>query len=227
MPDTDIEHTICVGDGSSPQDDTPKKVAWFHLHRRLYNWTLSWANHPSSAVALFILSFAESSFFPIPPDTLLAPLVLGNRNKWIRFATLCTVASVAGGIAGYCIGMWAWEAGVEDFMYKWFAWAGFTQETYTDVHAKFKEWNFWVVFTAGFTPIPFKLITITSGVFKINFATFVIAATISRAARFFLVAGLMRKFGPSIQPFMDKYLGLISLLLMAGLIGGFIALKYI
>ena len=203
-----------------------KKTPWYHLHRRLYDWILQWAYRPSSTIALFILSFAESSFFPIPPDVLLMPLVLGHRKKWIKLATICSLASVAGGIAGYLIGMGIW-ASIESYAFEWFAWAGFTEEKFSDVEQAYDKWDFWVVFTAGFTPLPFKLITITAGVFKINFAIFVIASVVSRSARFFLVAGLMSKFGPRIKPFIDKYFNWLSLLFTIILIGGFMAVKYL
>lgn len=201
-----------------------RRVPWWHLHRRLYDWTLAWAYRPSAAVALFILAFAESSFFPVPPDVLLMPLVLGNRRKWFRYAFLCTLASVVGGVAGYLIGWGAWEV-VGGFFLRCVP--GFTPDVFEKVRAQYELYNFWVVFTAGFTPIPFKVITITAGVFRINFLVFLIAATIGRASRFFLVAGMMRIFGPRITPFIDKYFNWLSLLFVALLVGGFLALKYL
>jgi len=142
-----------------------RPVPWWHLHRRLYDWTLAWAYRPSASVALFALSFAESSFFPIPPDVLLMPLTLGNRRRWLRYALLCSLASVLGGAAGYLIGLGAWQA-VDEFFFKWIP--GFTAERFDQVSRSYEQWNFWVVFTAGFTPLPYKVITITAGVFKIN-----------------------------------------------------------
>jgi len=203
-----------------------KKAPWYHIHRHVYDWTLAWAYKPSAAVALFILSFAESSFFPIPPDVLLMPLVLGNRKKWLRYATICSIASVLGGIMGYCIGMWLWD-GIQQHAFDWFAWAGFTQEKFDHVQTAYKDWDFWVVFAAGFTPLPFKLITITAGVFKINFAIFMIAAVISRSARFFLVAGTVRLAGPKALPFIDKYFNLLALVFTVLLVGGFVVVKYL
>ena len=203
-----------------------KTAPWYHIHRRVYDWTLAWAYKPSAAVALFILSFAESSFFPIPPDVLLMPLVLGNRKKWLRYATICSIASVLGGILGYCIGVWLWD-GIQQYAFDWFAWAGFTQEKFDSVQIAYNKWDFWVVFAAGFTPLPFKLITITAGVFKINFAIFIIAATISRSARFFLVAGTVRLAGPKALPLIDKYFNLIALAFTILLVGGFVVVKYL
>ncbi len=215
---------LCIYCGAA--NPRHRSVPWYHLHRRLYNWTLNWANRPSSSIALFVLAFAESSFFPVPPDVLLMPLVLGQRKKWFRFAALCSAASVLGGAAGYCIGAWAWT-GIETCMYDWFSWAGFSREKYLAVAAAYEQWNFWVVFTAGFTPLPFKLITITAGVFGINFAVFLAASVISRSARFFLVAVLMHRFGPKIRPFVDKYFNWLSLLFVLLLVGGFIAAHYL
>lgn len=201
-----------------------RKVPWWHIHRRLYDWTIGWAYRPSASVALFALAFAESSFFPVPPDVLLMPLVLGNRRRWFRCALLCSIASVAGGVAGYLIGLGVWEL-VSDFFFRYIP--GFTPEVFDKVRLQYEKYDFWVVFTAGFTPIPFKVITITAGVFRINFAVFLIAAAVSRSARFFLVAGLMRLFGPKITPFIDRYFNWLALLFTALLVGGFLAVKWL
>ena len=203
-----------------------RRVPWWHLHRRLYDWTLGWAYRPSSGVALFALSFAESSFFPVPPDVLLMPLVLGNRRKWFRYAFLCSLASVLGGVAGYLIGLGLWHA-IAPYAFKWFAWAGLTAENFAKAHRWYERWNFWVVFFAGFTPLPFKVITITAGLFKINLSIFVIAAAVSRSARFFLVAGLCRIFGAKITPFIDRYFNWLALAFVALLVGGFVVVKYV
>jgi membrane protein YqaA with SNARE-associated domain len=211
-----------------------RRVPWWHVHRRLYDWTLAWAYRPSASVALFSLSFAESSFFPIPPDVLLMPLVLGNRRKWFRYAFLCSLASVMGAVAGFLIGWLVW-AGIAQHAYDWFGWAGLTERYFQKAQAWYEQWNFWIVFLAGFTPLPFKVITITAGVFGTGegvanpglfFAVFLIAATVSRSARFFLVSGLMRAFGPKITPFIDKYFNWLALLFAALLIGGFVVIKY-
>ena len=210
-----------------------KPVPAWHVHRRIYDWTLGWAYRPSAAVALFVLSFAESSFFPIPPDVLLMPLVLGNRRKWIRYASLCSLASVLGAVFGFLIGWLAWTRGVDHLFYTYVP--GFTREVFDYVSQLYDQYNFWIVFTAGFTPIPFKVITITAGVFgtgaKVGnpllfFAVFLVAGIISRSARFFLVAGLMRAFGPKITPFIDKYFNWLALLFTALLVGGFVVIKY-
>ena len=198
-------------------------MPWWHVHRRLYDWTLAWAYRPSSSYALFALAFAESSFFPVPPDVLLMPLALGNPRRWFYYASLCSIASVIGGIFGYFIGWGLWWA-VGDFFFRYVP--GFTRQAFDQVDGWYQKYNFWIVFTAGFTPIPYKLITVTAGVFKINFATFAVASAVGRASRFFLVAGLMRLFGPRITPFIDKYFNWLALLFTALLIGGFVVVKY-
>ncbi len=228
----DAEAEFCEHCGMKLGEHKP--VPWWHLHRRMYDWTLAWAYRPSAAIALFVLSFAESSFFPIPPDVLLAPLVLGNRKKWARYAFLCSLASVLGAVAGFCIGWLAWEGGVDSLFYNYVP--GFDQAKFNSVSSLYEEYNFWIVFTAGFTPIPFKVITVTAGVFGTGpavpnpwmfFGVFLLAAAVSRSARFFLVAGLMRKFGPRITPFIDKYFNWLALLFTALLIGGFLIFKYV
>lgn len=260
---------------------TKRHVPWYHLHRRVYDWTLAWAYRPTAALALFVLSFAESSFFPVPPDVLLMPLVLGNRRKWLRLATICSSASVLGAVAGFLIGALLWQQ-VGGFFHDNIPGFGRDIITLTDgtqvrgiidrssvvdsepqypltinggaatfdkrhvqvveirpftkVGSLYEKYNFWIVFTAGFTPLPFKVITITAGVFgtgpgvansTVFFAIFLLAAAISRSSRFFLVAGLMRIFGPKITPFIDKYFNLLALLFTALLIGGFMAIKYV
>jgi len=212
-----------------------RHVPWWHFHRRLYDWTLAWAYRPSSSVALFALSFSESVIFPIPPDVLLMPLVLGNRRRWFHYALLCSLASVAGAVAAYVIGWVAW-ANIEQFAYRYLGWAGLTEPNFAQATAWFDRYNFWIVFTAGFTPLPFKVFNIVAGMLGTSpqtpnsgmfFTIFLIAATVSRSARFFLVAGLMRIFGPKITPFIDKYFNWLAMLFAALLIGGFLAIKYV
>jgi membrane protein YqaA with SNARE-associated domain len=192
--------------------------------RRLYDWVLHWADTPYAVPALFLLSFAESSFFPIPPDVLLIALCLGERPKAFRFALWCSVASVLGGMAGYGIGAFLWEAaGVKEFFFAYV----FSDETFYAVQKHYEKWNFWIVFVAAFTPIPYKVITITAGVFGIHFGLFVIASLIGRSGRFYLVAWLLWRFGPPIQRLLDRYLGAITLAIAAVGILGFVALKYV
>ena len=210
-----------------------KPVPRWHLIRRLYDWTLAWAYRPSASVALFCIAFAESSFFPIPPDVLLMPLALGNRRRWMRYASLCSLASVLGAIFGFGIGWLAWNHGVDALFYRYVP--GFSDEIFEKVSKGYERYNFWIVFAAGFTPIPFKVITVTAGVFgtggKVDdpvgfFMVFLLAAVVSRSARFFLVAGMMRAFGAKMTPFIEKHFNWLTLAFFLLLFGGFWALKY-
>ena len=194
------------------------------LLRRIYDWVLHWAETPFGGAALFLNSFAESSFFPIPPDPLLIALCIGEPKKSLRFAFWCSLASVLGGAAGYWIGATLWGV-VGDYFFRWVP--SFTPEAFARVGGLYEEYNFWVVFTAGFTPIPYKLITIGAGVFNINFAVFFLASVLSRSARFFLVAALIRRFGPPIKDFIDRYFNLLSIIFIILLIGGFLVFKYV
>lgn len=198
---------------------------WWHLHRRLYDWVLHWADTVYGGWALFALSFAESSFFPVPPDVLLAPLTLGNRQKWWRFATSCSLASVLGGLLGYVIGVYLWGL-VGDWTFAHLAWAGFTQENFNKIQDLYTENGFWIIFLFGFTVLPFKLATITAGIMEINFLGFVIASAVGRSARFFLVAGLFGRYGDKIKPFVDKYFNGLCILFLILLVGGFLLLKF-
>jgi membrane protein YqaA with SNARE-associated domain len=205
--------------------DTEKSdVVWWHLHRRLYNWVIHFADTKHGPTALFILSFAESSFFPIPPDVLLAPLTLGAPKKWFRFALACSIASILGGICGYGIGMFLWEQ-IGQWVFAHMSGVGFTPENFAAFQQKYDEYDFGIVFACGFTPLPYKVCTITAGIAEISFAGFLVASTLSRSARFFLVAGLFGWKGESIRPFVDKYFNWLSLAFMVLLIGGFVVLK--
>jgi len=197
--------------------------------RRLYEWILHWAETKYGVPALFLLALAESSFFPIPPDVLLIPLALGARSKAIRFALVCSVASIVGGIAGYGIGYFAWWNGFEAYsavaLFFFNHIPGFTEQVFLNIQEKYEIYNFLIVFTAGFTPIPFKIITISAGAFSVNFPMFLLASTVSRSARFFMVALLIRQFGEPITAFIDKYFNLLSIIFTILLIGGFLVLK--
>lgn len=199
--------------------------------RSLYDWVLSWAQTPYGALALFILAFSESVFFPIPPDILLIALALGSFQKSFKYASICTFASVAGAFLGYYIGHFAWLSSTNEFTsfanFFFDNIPGFTVELYERIKVLFNEWDFWVIFTAGFTPIPYKVFTITAGVFDINLLMFFIASVISRGARFFLIAFLIWKYGASIKGFIDKYFNLLALSFTVLLIAGFVVIKYV
>ena len=200
--------------------------------KKLYDWVLNLSNKKNSTYSITFLSLSESIFFPIPPDVLLIPLCLGNRNKALYFAFLCSISSIVGGIIGYFVGksLWWSTPGIEysaianiffDYV------PGLTDESFNHIKSLYDTWDFWIVFTAGFTPIPFKLITISSGTFNINFTMFVIASITSRSARFFLLAILIRIFGERIRFFIEKYFNLLAILFTVLLIGGFAIIKLI
>lgn len=198
--------------------------------KKLYDWVLSWEKSPYSIYALFILAFIESIFFPIPPDVLLIALALGNSKKSFYYAFICTTASILGAMLGYALGHFAWLT--PDGQFTPFATFFFNNipsfdiPLYEKIRVLYNEWNFWVVFTAGFTPIPYKVITITAGVFNIDFFMFLIASIVGRSGRFFLVALMIWKFGEPIRGFIDKYFNWLALAFTVLLIGGFLVIKY-
>ena len=208
------------------QTQTSETVAWWHWHRRLYNWVIHFAETRHGATALFVLSFAESSFFPVPPDVLLAPLALGAPRKWFRFAAACSLASVLGGILGYLIGTFLWSA-IGPWAYAHLGGIGLTQENFDKFQGWYDAHDFWIVFLCGFTPLPYKVCTISAGVARISFPGFLVASTVSRSARFFLIAGLMGWKGERIRPVIEKYFNWLSLAFGVLLIGGFLVIKWI
>lgn len=193
--------------------------AWL---RRMYDWVLSWAESPYGTAALAVLAFAESSFFPIPPDVLLIALCVGKRQKALWFAFVCAVGSLVGGVAGYGIGWGFWEA-AQGFFFSYVP--GFTHENFNTAQEWYRRYDFWIVFVAAFTPIPYKVITIAAGVFKINFIMFMIASVVGRSARFFLVAGLIYLFGEPIRDFIDRRFNFCTILFTILLIAGFAVIK--
>lgn len=192
--------------------------------RRLYDWVLHWADTPYGPAALFALSLAESSFFPIPPDPLLIALCLGAAKRSLRFAAIATAASVVGGVIGYAIGAGAWHL-TQDWFFAYVPGVG--PEAFARVQALYDQYDFWAVFLAGLTPIPYKVFTLSSGVFGINFGVFVLASVLSRGLRFFVVAALIRRFGPTIAGFIDKYFDLLAIAFGVLLVGGFIVIEFV
>jgi membrane protein YqaA with SNARE-associated domain len=188
------------------------------LFAPLYDRVLSWAGHRHAERYLGVLSFAESSFFPIPPDVMLAPMCLAQRARAWRFATVTTVTSLAGGIAGYAIGYYLLEA-IEPWLHEMGYWPA-----YLNGRQWFDEWGVWAVFVAGFSPIPYKIFTISAGAAVLNFPGFVIASAIGRGARFFLVAGLIVAGGQRMADVLPKYVERIGwlLVLLTIIIGGII-----
>jgi len=203
-----------------------KKIAWWHLHRRLYDWVIHWADTTHAQAALFLLAFAESSFFPVPPDVLLAAMALGVPKKWFRFALLCSIASVLGGILGYCIGMFLWDL-IGQWVFAHLGFVGLTEANFAKFQAWYDKYDFWIVFTCGFTPIPYKVCTISAGAATINFPGFLIASALSRSARFFMVAGLLGWKGEKIRPVLEKYFNWFSFAFVVLLIAGVLVIKWV
>ena len=188
------------------------------LFSRLLDIVMGWAEHRHASYYLAGLSFAESSFFPIPPDVMLAPMTLAKPEKAWQFALVTTIASVVGGIAGYLIGMFAFEL-VEPLLHR----AGYWNR-YLDAREWFAVWGVWVVFLAGFSPIPYKIFTITAGVVGMVFLPFVVASFVGRGARFFLVAWLMRIGGSKMEEILKKYIDRIGWLIVIVVVVGYFLL---
>lgn len=217
-----------------------------NIVRRLYDWVLHWADTPYGIAALMVISFMESSFFPIPPDVLLISLVLGAPTKWWRIALACTIASVLGGMVGYGIGVFAWEGVgvwiVENIAHKELtmvdgrhdiALPPLLVDNFKDslggefLFQVYDKWNAWIVFIFGLTPLPYKLVTITAGVARVNFGIFILTSIGARALRFFVVAYILRLVGEPAKDFIEKHFNLLTIVFVILLIGGFMVVKLI
>lgn len=192
------------------------------MMRRLYDWMMGLAGSSKAPHALFWVSFIESSFFPIPPDVMLVPMVLAQRLKAWWFASIATIGSVLGGAAGYAIGYFFFEALGQPILEFYGKSEGFEQ-----FREWFNEWGVWILIIKGMTPFPYKVLTITAGVTAMPFIEFMFASIIARAMRFYLVAGLLYFFGEPIRDFIEKRLSLVTTLFVIGLVGGFVAVKYV
>ena len=192
------------------------------MFKRLYNWVLSWANSPYGGWALFVLALSESSFFPIPPDVLLIALAVGQPRKALKFSLICSTGSIIGGSLGYLIG-WQFMAAVGDRIVALY---GLTDKV-AYIASLYHQYDAWAVGIAGFTPIPYKVFTITAGAFRIDFAIFLLASAVSRSARFFLLGWLIYKFGPQIRGFIDRYFNLLVVVFTILLVASFILLKFL
>ncbi len=190
--------------------------------RRLYLRVLALAASPHAAWWLALIAFAESSFFPVPPDALLVPMALARpRSAW-RFATICTLASVAGGALGYLIGYAVFDQIARPILHLY----GYGP-AYTAFQNKFQEFGLWIILIKGLTPIPYKIVTIAAGAARFNFPMFMAASLLTRGARFFLVATLLHFLGDRVRTFIDKRLTLVTSMLAVGIFGGFLALKFL
>lgn len=221
----ELDSGVCFLPTSGPMnleaapEVTPAKP---HLLRRMYDWTVGWAERPGGAWALFFIAFIESSFFLVPPDVLLIALCVGAPKKSFRFALICSAGSVLGGMVGYAIGWGAWNA-VKGLFIPYI----FSQEAFDTVQRLYQGNAFLAIVTAAFTPIPYKVFTIAAGVFEVNFWTLVFASMIGRSARFFIVGGLIYIFGAKIKAMIEKYFDLFAWALLALGIAGFVAVKYL
>lgn len=190
--------------------------------RRLYDWTMSLAATRHAERALAGVSFIESSVFPIPPDVLLIPMVLAERAKWLRYAVLCTIASVAGALLGYLIGAFVFDLLGQPILAFYNA-----EDSFAKVQGWYDRWGGWGVLFAAVTPFPYKVLTIFSGFTGLNIVTFVIVSIIGRGLRFTIVAWLLYRYGEPIRAFIEKNLGLLFTLFMVLLVGGFVAVRYV
>jgi len=188
----------------------------------LYNWVLNLSAKPNAIWALAGISFIESSIFPIPPDIMLIPMVLAAPTRWFKIAFVCTIASVLGGMAGYAIGYFAYET-VGRPVLELYAYG----DKFVEFQNKYNEYGEWIVFIAGTTMFPYKLVTIASGVTQLDITSFTLTSILARGIRFFLVAMILWWLGPPVREFIEKRLGLVFTVFIVFLVGGFLAIKYI
>ncbi len=186
--------------------------------RWLKDWTLAWAVTPYAVWALFLNAFAGSSFFPVPPDLLMITMALAEPKRALYYAFICLAGSTLGGIFGYYIGLKGGKPILQKLI---------KAEKIEDIHNYFQKYEAWAVGIAGFTPLPYKIFSISAGVFYVDFKTFVLATILSRGARFFIVGALIMAYGESIKFFIDKYFNLLSIIFVVLLVGGFYIMKYI
>jgi membrane protein YqaA with SNARE-associated domain len=190
--------------------------------RRLYDWTMSLAARTGAAWALAIVAFIESSVFPIPPDVLQIPMVLARRDRAWAYAAIATVASVLGGVTGYLIGWLVFDT-VGRPLLDFYGYGA----KFDDFAARYNHWGAWIVFIAGVTPFPYKVITIASGATGLPMPVFMVASVAARGLRFFVVSALLYWFGPPIRAFIERYLGLLAIVFVVLLLGGFALVKYV
>jgi membrane protein YqaA with SNARE-associated domain len=190
--------------------------------RKLYNWTMSFAGRPNARWGLAGVSFAESSFFPIPPDVLLVPMVLADRENAFRLAGICTIASVLGGILGYLIGALLYDT-VGTWLMNLY---GYTDKV-DQFRQSYAEWGAWIILIKGMTPIPYKIVTIASGFAGYDFLWFVVLSAITRAGRFYLVATLLYFYGEPVRSFIEKRLELVTAGVAVVIVGGFVVVRYV
>jgi membrane protein YqaA with SNARE-associated domain len=190
--------------------------------RRLYDWTMGLASRPNALTVLGLVSFAESSFFPIPPDAMIVPMVLARPDRAWRIALVATIASVLGGILGYAIGYYLFETLGQSLIQLY----GY-QDKFEAFKQAYAEWGLWIILIKGLTPIPYKLVTIASGAAAFDFPVFILASIVTRGLRFFIVAALLRRFGEPIRDFVERRLTLVATAFLLALVGGFLVVRYV
>ena len=186
------------------------------MFRALYDWTLRLASHRHAIRSMAVISFCESSFFPIPPDVMVVPMILARRDQAYLIAAVCTVSSVLGGILGYVIGMYLYDSVGE-----WLISVYGMGDGIENFRSTYREWGAWIIFIKGLTPIPFKLVTIASGIAAFSFPIFLAASVVTRGARFFLIAWLLKRWGAEAQAFIEEKLTIVGWVLILLLFSGF------
>lgn len=190
--------------------------------RRVYDVCMEWLESQYGIYVLFAIAFVESSFFPIPPDVFLIALCIAIPKRSFKYAAVCAFGSVLGGAFGYGLGLWAMESVGRPIV----DWYGLTDK-YEQVRVLYQEYDVLAIFAAGFTPLPYKLFTITAGAFHIDFSKFMFVSLLSRSARFFLVAAFIWKFGAPVKTYIDRYFNILSIVFMILLVGGFLLIKVV
>ncbi len=215
-----IKRTVDEHEMARVRTHLPYKGKKLPLLRRVYDWMMKMAEHPKALWAMSGVSFVESSFFPIPPDIMLIPMVLAKRHKAFLYATAATIASVLGGVLGYLIGALLFDM-IGQPLLEFYGYGG----KFSEFAARYNEWGAWIVLMAGLTPFPYKVITIASGATGLGFPIFMLASIVARAIRFYAVCGLLYMFGAQIRTFIEKYFGFVTLAFFIMLIAGFALIK--
>ena len=217
-----LRHTIQHHEFARIRSHLPFRGKKLPLFRRLYDWMMKMAEHPKAIWTMSGVSFVESSFFPLPPDIMLIPMVLAKRSKAFQYALAATLASVIGGVLGYVIGAFLFDM-IGKPLFDFYGYGG----EFEAFSSRYRQWGVWIVLMAGLTPFPYKVITIASGATGLSFPIFMLASLVARAIRFYAVCGLLYLFGPQIRGFIEKYFGLVSLLFFIMLFAGFMLIKLV
>lgn len=197
----------------------PRRPGWWN---RLYQWVLHWAETPYALPALFAVSFAEASFFPIPPDILLVAMVLARPDQWLRYGTVCTIASVLGALFGYLVGWGLWGL-VHPYFFDYII----SEQAFGSVVQRYDDAALITVFTAALSPIPFKIVTLAGGVAQISILSLILGSILGRGGRFLVIAVLLHRFGPPMKEYIERYFDLLALLAILVLAGTILLTRYV